>query len=106
MFLYRLVQINRSRRGFGFTLSSSCPVFIQTVDHDGDAARAGLRAGDHILEINGLNVRSVVNSYTVATHSSIHVIIFHKSAVLQNSQFYFHKVDKIVSGSSYKTLKL
>ena len=24
----------------------------------------------------------------------------------KNSQFYFHKVDKIASGSSYKTLKL
>ena len=57
----RLVKIDRSRRGFGFTLNGSSPVFIQTIDHDGDAVRAGLRAGDQILEINGLNVRSVLN---------------------------------------------
>ena len=33
-------------------------------------------------------------------------LIFHNSTVWRNSQFYFHKVDKIASGSSYKTLKL
>ena len=59
---YRLVQIDKSRKGFGFTLSGSSPVFVQTIDHEGDAARAGLREGDHILEINGLNVRYVVYS--------------------------------------------
>ena len=59
--MFRLVKIDRSRRGFGFTLSSSSPVFIQTIEHDGDGVRAGLRAGDQILEINGLNVRSVLN---------------------------------------------
>ena len=37
-------------------------MFVQTIDHEGDAARAGLREGDHILEINGLNVRYVVYS--------------------------------------------
>ena len=60
-FHHRLVQIDRSRRGFGLTLGGSSPVFIQTVDHDGDTVRAGLRAGDQILEINGLNVRYVFN---------------------------------------------
>lgn len=35
-------------------------MFVQTIDHEGDAARAGLREGDHILEINGLNVKYVV----------------------------------------------
>ena len=52
------MKIDRSRRGFGFTLGGSAPVFIQTIAHGGDAIRAGLRAGDQILEINGLNVRS------------------------------------------------
>ena len=63
-FLHRLVQIDRSRRGFGLTLGGSSPVFIQTVNHDGDAVRAGLRAGDQILEINGLNVRYVFNAFS------------------------------------------
>lgn len=56
-FSYRLIQVDRSKRGFGFTISGSSPVFVQAIDHHGAATRAGLRAGDHILEINGINVR-------------------------------------------------
>jgi len=55
--LCRLIHIDRSRRGFGFTISGSAPVFVQAIDHHGAATRAGLRAGDHLLEINGINIR-------------------------------------------------
>ncbi|XP_065898644.1 delphilin-like isoform X3 [Dysidea avara] len=61
----RLIQIDRSRRGFGFTLSGSSPVFVQAIDHHGAATRAGLRAGDHILEINGINVRNATHSHVI-----------------------------------------
>ena len=49
--------MNRSRSGFGFTLSGNAPVFIRGVDPGGAAEGAGLRAGDHLLELNGLNIR-------------------------------------------------
>ena len=53
----RIVQVYRGNGGFGFTLSGNAPVFIRSVDPYGAAARAGLRAGDYILQLNGLNVR-------------------------------------------------
>ena len=53
----RRVTVNRGRSGYGFTLSGNAPVFIRAVDVHGAAAQAGLRAGDHILELNGLDVR-------------------------------------------------
>lgn len=43
--------------GFGFILSGDTPVFIKSVDKGGAAELAKLKPGDHILEINGLNVR-------------------------------------------------
>jgi predicted metalloprotease with PDZ domain len=56
--LPRLVTFDRSQgEGFGFTLSGNAPVFIRSVDRGGAADRAGLTAGDYILEINGLSVR-------------------------------------------------
>jgi len=43
--------------GFGFTLSGDTPVFVKSIDKGGPAEQAQLKPGDHILEINGLNVR-------------------------------------------------
>ena len=50
----------RGSGGFGFTLSGNAPVFIRSVDPGGAAALAGLRAGDHLLQLNGLNIRYMV----------------------------------------------
>ncbi len=57
--------MSRGRAGFGFSLSGNAPVFIRAVDSGGAAARVGLRAGDHILELNGLNVRKSTHSHVV-----------------------------------------
>ena len=58
----RYVHVDRGHGGFGFTLSGNAPVFIRSVDTRGAAAKAGLQPGDQIMELNGLNVRSVVNA--------------------------------------------
>jgi S1-C subfamily serine protease len=64
--LPRLVTFDRSQgEGFGFTLSGNAPVFIRSVDRGGAADRAGLTAGDYILEINGLSVRTSTHSNVV-----------------------------------------
>ena len=55
----RYVHVDRGHGGFGFTLSGNAPVFIRSVDARGPAAKAGLQPGDQIMELNGLNVRSV-----------------------------------------------
>lgn len=57
--MVRFVPVYRGSGGFGFTLSGNAPVFIRSVDPGGAAAMAGLRAGDHLLQLNGLNIRYV-----------------------------------------------
>ena len=53
----RFVPVYRGSGGFGFTLSGNAPVFIRSMDPGGAAALAGLRAGDRLLQLNGLNIR-------------------------------------------------
>jgi C-terminal processing protease CtpA/Prc len=56
----RTVRVKRGTgSGFGFTLSGDTPVFVKSVDRGSPADLAKLKPGDHILEINGLNVRYV-----------------------------------------------
>ena len=55
--LPRVVQVNRGHGSFGFTLSGNAPVFIRSVDREGPAERAGLRSGDQIMQLNGVNIR-------------------------------------------------
>lgn len=57
-FIDRIVRIKRGPgSGFGFTLSGDTPVFVKSLDKGSPAELAKLKPGDHILEINGLNVR-------------------------------------------------
>nr|XP_002129232.1 Na(+)/H(+) exchange regulatory cofactor NHE-RF1 [Ciona intestinalis] len=55
----RLCKLTRSDQGFGFNLHSEKGKqgrFIRSVDEGGAADRAGLLAGDRIIEINGVNM--------------------------------------------------
>ena len=54
---HRLVMVDRGSGGFGFNLSGNAPVVIRSVDPASPAMGAKLKSGDHILEINGHNVR-------------------------------------------------
>ena len=56
------MRVNRGGGGFGFSLSGNAPVFIRSVDTGGAAASAGLQAGDRLLGLNGLNIRSACTS--------------------------------------------
>ena len=53
----RFVPVYRGSGGFGFTLSGNAPVFIRSVDPGGAAAVAGLKPGDRLLQLNGINIR-------------------------------------------------
>ncbi|XP_063961799.1 delphilin-like isoform X2 [Lytechinus pictus] len=53
----RIVTVNRAGGSFGFVLAGDNPVIIETIDRGGAAERAGLRTGDRIMRLNGLNVR-------------------------------------------------
>ncbi|EDQ88061.1 uncharacterized protein MONBRDRAFT_32963 [Monosiga brevicollis MX1] len=53
MYTMRNVRLVLGPFGFGMTLLGKRPVFIQDVEPDSPAARAGLRMGDAILSVNG-----------------------------------------------------
>lgn len=53
----RQVRINRGSGSFGFTLSGNAPVFVRSVDRGGAAERVGLKSGDQLLQLNGINIR-------------------------------------------------
>jgi len=52
----RSVRIRRTPQGFGFTIGGSRPCCAMTVAAAGVAAERGLKTGDQILEINGVDV--------------------------------------------------
>lgn len=57
VYLCRMVHMACGTGGFGFSLSGNAPVFIRSVEPRGPAGKAGLRAGDYLLELNGLDIR-------------------------------------------------
>ena len=75
-----------------------------------------LSDGDNSVDATHLESSAAMMSAAKVLISSldrlahIYCSLFHHdtnvSTVWQNSQFYFHKVDKVAPGSSYKTLKL
>eukprot|EP00795_Rhopilema_esculentum_P009303 gene9303-17001_t len=68
----RIVHLQRESGNapFGFTISGYNPVFLRSVDEGGSAEAAGLKPGDCIIEINGINVRQ-------ASHDSVIEILKH-----------------------------
>jgi len=55
----RLVSISRGDDGsFGFVLSGQDPVSVKSVMSGSAAHKAGISAGDAILQLNGVDVRS------------------------------------------------
>ena len=55
--------IKRGKSGFGFTINGSCPVTVCRVDPGSSGDVAGVKTGDCIVRIDGLNVsRSACDS--------------------------------------------
>ncbi|RWS15163.1 uncharacterized protein B4U79_09308 [Dinothrombium tinctorium] len=61
----RCVIIQRDEKGFGLRVSGDNPVFVDSVKHDGAAWRAGVRAGDQIIKVNGTLVTKYNHSDVV-----------------------------------------
>ncbi|XP_075585041.1 uncharacterized protein LOC124495068 [Dermatophagoides farinae] len=49
----RTVIIHKDSRGYGMRISGDNPVFIQHVNEEGAAYKAGVRSGDQIVKVNG-----------------------------------------------------
>lgn len=51
-------EFSRDKNGrYGMTLIGGGPVYVEVVEAQSPAARAGMKAGDMVLEINGLQIR-------------------------------------------------
>ncbi|XP_033122088.1 uncharacterized protein LOC117121094 isoform X2 [Anneissia japonica] len=61
----RFVSIDRTGGSFGFMLVGSGPVMIESIDSGGPADCAGLRPGDKILKLNGLDVRKKTHEHLI-----------------------------------------
>ncbi|KRY69657.1 Regulator of G-protein signaling 12, partial [Trichinella pseudospiralis] len=55
----RVVSLRRGARGFGFNLAEQYPCYLSAVHRGGVADAAGLRFGDLILAVNGVDVQEM-----------------------------------------------
>ncbi|KER27279.1 hypothetical protein T265_13832, partial [Opisthorchis viverrini] len=66
--------ISRGPKGFGFTLSGGCPVYVSYVEPGSPALQCGVKAGDYIMAVDRFNVSrssadSVVRLFRSAQNS-------------------------------------
>lgn len=65
----RLCHIEKSPAGYGFNLHTrpgTLGQFVGQVDPESPADQAGLRTGDKLVEVNGMNVEQLGHADTVA----------------------------------------
>eukprot|EP00118_Oscarella_pearsei_P004509 m.19470 g.19470 ORF g.19470 m.19470 type:complete len:182 (+) comp27844_c0_seq1:85-630(+) len=68
-FVPRQVSISRGPSGFGFHLSCEkgrAGQFVRSVDEEGGAQKAGLRTGDRVVEVNGVNIERLTHQQVVS----------------------------------------
>uniref|UniRef100_A0AAG5CWF1 Regulator of G-protein signaling n=1 Tax=Anopheles atroparvus TaxID=41427 RepID=A0AAG5CWF1_ANOAO len=75
----RTVEVNRGSNGFGFTISGQQPCILSCIVTGSPADLAGLRAGDFLISVNGLNVSKLPHESVVqligSTHGTIRMAI-------------------------------
>ncbi|XP_047222148.1 Na(+)/H(+) exchange regulatory cofactor NHE-RF2 isoform X3 [Girardinichthys multiradiatus] len=67
--LPRLCRLVKGENGYCFNLQNDKKKggqFVRSVDHDSPAERAGLRTGDRLVEVNGVNTKGLRHSEVVA----------------------------------------
>ncbi|XP_047464730.1 delphilin isoform X2 [Mugil cephalus] len=62
----RVVRVYRGKKTFGFTLRGHAPVCIDSVIPDSPAEECGLKPGDRILFLNGLDMRNCSHEKVVS----------------------------------------
>ncbi|XP_061765015.1 delphilin isoform X1 [Nerophis ophidion] len=62
----RLLRVYRGKKTFGFTLRGHAPVCIDSVIPDSPAEECGLKPGDRILFLNGLDMRNCSHEKVVS----------------------------------------
>ncbi|XP_039948817.1 regulator of G-protein signaling loco isoform X1 [Bactrocera tryoni] len=61
----RTVEVRRGYNGFGFTISGQQPCRLSCIVTNSPADQAGLRAGDFLISVNGLNVSKLPHETVV-----------------------------------------
>ncbi|XP_075313400.1 delphilin isoform X2 [Odontesthes bonariensis] len=62
----RVIRVYRGKKSFGFTLRGHAPVCIDSVIPDSPAEECGLKPGDRILFLNGLDMRNCSHEKVVS----------------------------------------
>ncbi|XP_068439018.1 delphilin isoform X5 [Clinocottus analis] len=62
----RIIRVYRGKKNFGFTLRGHAPVCIDSVISDSPAEECGLKIGDRILFLNGLDMRNCSHEKVVS----------------------------------------
>ncbi|KAA8581811.1 hypothetical protein FQN60_003392 [Etheostoma spectabile] len=62
----RIIRVYRGKKNFGFTLRGHAPVCIDSVIPDSPAEECGLKIGDRILFLNGLDMRNCSHEKVVS----------------------------------------
>ncbi|KAM6963629.1 delphilin isoform 2-T2 [Tautogolabrus adspersus] len=62
----RVIRVYRGKKNFGFTLRGHAPVCIDSVIPDSPAEECGLKTGDRILFLNGLDMRNCSHEKVVS----------------------------------------
>uniref|UniRef100_A0A4W4F232 Glutamate receptor, ionotropic, delta 2 (Grid2) interacting protein, a n=1 Tax=Electrophorus electricus TaxID=8005 RepID=A0A4W4F232_ELEEL len=62
----RTIRVYRGKKSFGFTLRGHAPVWIDSVIPDSPAEECGLKPGDRILFLNGLDMRNCSHEKVVS----------------------------------------
>eukprot|EP00066_Takifugu_rubripes_P014815 XP_011604081.1 PREDICTED: LOW QUALITY PROTEIN: delphilin-like [Takifugu rubripes] len=62
----RIIRVYRGNKSFGFTLRGHAPVSIDSVIPDSPAEECGLKPGDRILFLNGLDMRNCSHEKVVS----------------------------------------
>ena len=70
------VSLKKGKRGYGFTVTGSCPVKVGQVKDGSPAHEAGLEKEDTVVKINGKNVsRSIADTVAKIIRNSEHEVI-------------------------------
>lgn len=62
---YGSIEVSRGENGFGFTISGQQPCILSCIVPNSPADMAGLRSGDFLISVNGLNVSKLPHESVV-----------------------------------------